>query len=105
MKIKTGDMVRVTKGKDAGKTGKIVQVFPALNSVVVEGVNKAVKHLKKRGKQPGQRVEFNAPIAVANVRMVGKQGEGRVGYRHIEKDGKKIKVRVIHTKRGTEDVE
>ena len=42
MKIKTGDNVHVTTGKDKGKTGKVTQVFPDLNKVVVENVNKMV---------------------------------------------------------------
>ncbi|MFA6522483.1 MAG: 50S ribosomal protein L24 [Patescibacteria group bacterium] len=104
MKIKSGDMVRVLTGKDRGKTGKVVQVFPELGTVVVEGVNKSTKHLRKRGTQPGQRVEFNAPIHVSNVSVVGKQGNGRVGYKTIEAAGKKTKVRVLKSKRGIEDL-
>jgi len=105
MKIKTGDMVRVTAGKDKGKTGKVLQVFPKLSKIVVEGINKSVKHLKKKGSTPGQRVEYTAPIQVSNVVVVGKQGEGRIGYKFIDKDGKKVKVRVLKTKSGTEDLE
>lgn len=105
MKIKVGDNVRVTAGKDKGKTGKVLQVFPKQAKVVVENMNKAVKHLKKRGSQAGQRVEFTAPIHVSNVRVVGKNGEGRVGYKFIEKQGKRSKVRVLKTKKGTEDLD
>ncbi|RMD51788.1 50S ribosomal protein L24 [Candidatus Parcubacteria bacterium] len=105
MKIKTGDNVKIIAGKDKGKTGKVLQVFPKLNKIVVEGVNKAFKHVKRRGDQPGQRVEFNAPIDASNAQVVGKNGVGRVGYKFIEKDGKKIKVRVLKTKNGTEDLE
>ena len=105
MKVKTGDNVRVITGKDKGKTGKVVQVFPQLQKVVVENVNKAVKHLKRRGDTPGQRVEYFAPIHVSNVRLVGKTQEGRVGYKFIDKDGKKQKVRFIRGKKGSEDLE
>jgi large subunit ribosomal protein L24 len=104
MKIKSGDMVRILTGKDRGKTGKVVQVFPDLETLVVEGVNKSTKHLRKRGNQPGQRVEFNAPIHASNVAVVGKQGSGRVGYKTIEAAGKKTKVRVLKSKRGVEDL-
>ncbi|HII89048.1 TPA: 50S ribosomal protein L24, partial [Candidatus Woesearchaeota archaeon] len=76
MKIKTGDMVRVTTGKDKNKTGKVLQVFPLLEKVVIEGVNTSVKHLKARGKTPGQRVEYTAPIDASNVAVVGKEGSG-----------------------------
>ncbi len=105
MKIKTGDMVRVTAGKDKGKTGKVLQVFPKLDKVVVEGINKSVKHLKKRGNTPGQRVEYTAPIHASNVKIQGKDAEGRVGYKFIDKNGKKVKVRVLKTKKGTQDLD
>lgn len=105
MKIKTGDNVKIVAGKDKGKTGKVLQVFPDLNKVVVEGVNKSFKHLKKRGNQAGQRVEFTAPIDSSNVKVVGKAGEGRVGYKYIDKDGKKLKIRILKTKSGSEDLE
>lgn len=105
MKIKTGDTVQVTAGKDRGKTGKVLQVFPKLNKIVVEGVNKAVKHLKKRGNNPGQRVEYTAPIHASNVKVAGKDSAGRVGYKFIDKDGKQVKVRVLKTKKGTQDLD
>lgn len=105
MKIKTGDNVKVMAGKDKGKTGKVLQVFPELNKVVVEGIGKSFKHLKKRGNQPGQRVEFTAPLNASNVKVIGQSGEGRVGYKFIEKNGKQVKVRVLKTKKGSEDLE
>ena len=105
MKIKVGDNVRVMAGKDKGKTGKVLQVFASLNKVVVEGVGKSVKHLKRRGNQEGQRIEYNAPVHISNVQVVGKNGIGRVGFKFIEKDGAKKKVRVLKTKKGTEDLD
>jgi large subunit ribosomal protein L24 len=105
MKIKTGDNVRILAGKDKGKTGKVVQVFADLQKVVVEGVNKAVKHIKKRGDQPGQRIDYNAPVHVSNIRVIGKNMEGRVGYKFLEKDGKKTKVRMVKSKGKGEDLE
>ncbi|MEK7458776.1 MAG: 50S ribosomal protein L24 [Patescibacteria group bacterium] len=104
MKIKTGDKVRIMVGKDKGKEGKIIQVFPEANRVVVEGLNQHVKHMKKRGTQPGQKVTFSAPLNASNVQMVGSNGIGRVGYRMETVAGKTKKVRVLHTKKGTEDI-
>src|SRR3989339_2182101 len=99
MKIKTGDNVRVMAGKHKGKEGKVIQTFPALNKVVVEGVNMTIKHVKARGKQPGQRVSYNAPLRADNVAVVGQDGKvGRVGATFVEKDGKKKKVRVLRVK-------
>ena len=68
MKIKKDDVVIVISGKDRGKKGKVLQVFSENNKVVIEGVNKLYKHLKQRkGKEKGERIEFNAPIACSNV--------------------------------------
>lgn len=72
MKIKAGDMVRVIAGKDRGKEGKVAQALPRLGLVVVEGVRTSVKHVKARGKQPGQRVTYQAPIRVENVSLLTK---------------------------------
>lgn len=107
MKIKTGDKVRVISGKDRGKEGSVTQVFPQLSRIVVEGVNTMTKHLRKRGKQAGQKIQFSAPIHVSNVMLIsGKSGKaGRVGYKVIEKDGQKSKIRVLRSKGATEDVE
>ena len=71
MNIKTGDKVLVIAGKDKGKKGNVTQVFPKLEKVVIENVNKMVKHLKSRqANQPGQRIEFFGPIHVSNVLLI-----------------------------------
>ena len=68
MKIKKDDTVVVIKGKDRGKSGKVLQILSSENRIVIEGVNKLYKHLKQRkGKEKGERVEFNAPISSSNV--------------------------------------
>jgi len=59
----------VTTGKDKGKIGKVLQTFPKLKRVVVEGVNVTKRHLKSRRKEEaGQVIEFPMPIHVSNVR-------------------------------------
>lgn len=107
MKIKSGDKVHVTTGKDKGKQGKVLQVFPELGRIVVDGVNVTIKHLKSRGGQQGQKIEYSAPIHVSNVKLVSeKSGKiGRVGYKQIEKDGSTTKIRVLRSKATTEDIE
>lgn len=108
MKIKTGDLVRVMAGKDKGKRGKVLQVFPALNRVVVEGLNLAIRHLRSRRRgEAGQKITFPAPLHVSNVQLVSpKSGQaGRVGWKMVEKDDKKIKVRVIRRRGLSEDIE
>ncbi len=96
MKIKTGDTVQILAGKDKGKTGKVMQVFPGMNKLVVEGVNLTTKHLKGNSQQPGKKIEFPAPLHISNVALTGKDGKpGRVGYDLTEKDGKTTRARVI----------
>ncbi len=66
--VKTGDEVKVLAGKDRGKTGKVTQVFPKLNRVVVEGVNITKRHLRtRRQDEAGRIVEFSMPIHASNV--------------------------------------
>ena len=107
MKIKTGDKVRVITGKDKGKEGNVLQVFPDLGRVVVEGVNIMKKHLRKQGNRAGQKIEFPAPLHISNVQIISsKTGKtGRVGYKTIETEGKQKKIRVIRSKGQTEDIE
>ena len=74
--IKTGDEVIVTTGKNAGKKGKVLQTFPSLNRVVVEGVNVMKRHMKTRREgEHGQVVEFPMPIHASNVQFVGSDNK------------------------------
>ena len=73
MKIKTGDNVRILSGKDKGKQGKVTQVLPKLGMVVVEGVNTTVRHLKPRGQQAGQRVNYSGPIRIEKVSLISEK--------------------------------
>ncbi len=83
MKFKKGDKVNILSGRDRGKTGKILQVFPKTAKVVVEGLNLRLKHQrpKKQGEK-GQRIQFPAPINVSNVALIcPKCGQKtRVGF-------------------------
>ncbi len=107
MKVKTGDTVRVRAGKDKGKTGKVVQVFPDHARVAVEGLNMATRHLRRASKtQAGQKIQFTSPMSISNVQVVSPVSgkPGRIGYKTVEKEGTKIKVRVLKTKEGSEDL-
>lgn len=58
-------------GKDRGKEGKILQVFPKHQKIVVEGLNIRIKHVRARSaSQKGQKIEFPSPIDVSNVSLV-----------------------------------
>lgn len=71
IKIRRGDTVRVLRGRDRGKTGKVLGVVPRHGRVVVEGVSMIFKHIRpRRAGEKGQRVSVAAPIPVANVQFV-----------------------------------
>lgn len=98
LKIKTGDTVLVLTGKDKGKKGKVTQVFPSLQKVVVEGVNNATKNIRGRQQgEKGQRISFNAPIHISNVMYIDSKSSqpSRLGATRVE--GKKVR-RVVRTK-------
>ncbi|NTU98609.1 50S ribosomal protein L24 [Candidatus Falkowbacteria bacterium] len=100
MKIKKNDKVMILAGKDKGKTGKVLQVFPEKQRASIEGLNLLIKHLRPRREgEKGQRIEFPSPLNMSNVMLVcTKCGKPtRVSYQISETaggDGKKTKVRV-----------
>jgi len=93
LKLKKGDKVIVTTGKDKGKTGEITTVFPKENKVIVGGVNMVKRHTKPSQESAGGIVSKEMPIHVSNVALVDpKTGKAtRVGYK-VEKDGRKVRV-------------
>ncbi|OIQ01566.1 MAG: 50S ribosomal protein L24 [Candidatus Moranbacteria bacterium CG2_30_41_165] len=101
MKIKKGDQIEVIAGKDLGKRGEVLAVFPKTERVVVKGVNILKRHIKaKRDGENGQRIEKEAPIHVSNVMLVcphlgvltriGYKIEGGEKVRISKKSGKAI---------------
>jgi large subunit ribosomal protein L24 len=90
MKLKKGDNVKVIRGKDKGKTGKVEEVMPKFNKVLVANVNLYKRHLKAKSQnQPSEIITLTKPLPEANVVIIcpkcGKQT--RVGYK-IEKNVK-----------------
>ncbi|MBI4812507.1 50S ribosomal protein L24 [Candidatus Falkowbacteria bacterium] len=99
MNIKKGDKVKIIKGKDSGKAGKVLQVFPSRGKASVEGLNLLIKHLRPRKQgEKGQRIEFPAPLDLSNMMLVCSKCDKitRVGYKTIESgtEAKKIKRKV-----------
>jgi len=84
MKIKKNDIVKMNNGKDKGKTGKVLTVFPADSKIMVEGLNLVKKHRRPRKeREKGQRIEMPRRVAVSSVMLVcPKCGKAvRVGYK------------------------
>jgi large subunit ribosomal protein L24 len=91
MRIKSNDTVKVISGEDRGTTGKVLRVVTAKQKVVVEGVNRVYKHVRRSQKNPqGGRLSKEMPVAVSNVLLVcGACGAAtRVGMRNLP-DGTK----------------
>jgi len=88
MRIKKGDTVLIISGKDRGRKGKILKVFPKEGKILVEGINLRKKHQKpKRTGEKGQIIEMPVPINVSNAKLIcSKCGKStRIGYKFIEK--------------------
>ena len=102
LKIRKGDNVVIIAGKDIGAEGRVLEVIPKKNKVIVEAVNRATRHEKirmnRRGTQEGGIAHKESPIDASNVALIcPTDGPARVGYKF---DGD-TKVRIC-TKCGTE---
>ena len=93
LKIKKGDNVVVISGRDKGRAGEVLRVFPKENRVIVQGVHMARRHTKARLGDPGGIVDKELTIHVSNVSHVDPQSgkATRVGYRFLD-DGRKVRV-------------
>ena len=92
MKLKLGDTVLVTAGKDKGKTAKVTRVLLASEKVVVEGVNLYTRHYKPMNNQPGRKVRKERPLHSASVAIINEKGKrDRIGYT-VAKDGSKVRI-------------
>lgn len=83
MKFKINDTIKITLGKDRGKTGKIEAVFPKKDKVVVSGLNLYKKHLKSRGQgKAGSKVDLPRPLALSKIALICPKCHQptRVGY-------------------------
>ena len=92
LKIKRGDNVVVISGRDKGKQGEVLRVFPAESRLVVQGVHIARRHTRQRMGDPGGIVEKEATIHISNVAHVDPSSgkPTRVGYK-ILNDGRKVR--------------
>lgn len=93
MNIKKGDTVVVIAGKDNGKKGKVLEVSPKTNRVVVEDVNVLSKHKKPRSAQDkGGIIKSAHPIDVSNVMVVCSACGKATRIAHKDVDGKNARV-------------
>ena len=92
LKIKKGDKVQVITGKNKGKVGNVIKVFPSENKLIVSGINLAKKHTKPTQTSEGGIVQKELPIHVSNVSHIDPKTNKitKVGYKILE-DGKKVR--------------
>lgn len=92
--VKKGDTVIVIAGDDKGKTGEVIRVFPARDKVLVQGVNRVWKHLRRSREHPqGGRIQKEMPVDISNVLPVDPKTDQptRVGFR-VNEDGSKERI-------------
>ena len=87
LSIRKGDLVQVISGKDRGVKGKVIEVMPDSERILVEGVNRIKKHAKigqdARGAKTGGIITTEAPIHVSNVMIIDPEDgrPTRIGFR------------------------
>ena len=91
-KIKKGDQVVVTTGRDKGRRGEVMEVRRTENRVLGQGCNIVKRHTRATQTNPGGIINKEAPLHISNVSLIDPDsGQAtRVGYE--VKDGKKIRI-------------
>lgn len=92
--VKQGDFVKIIAGKERGKQGRVLRVFPREGRLTVERLNMIKRHTRPtQQRQQGGIIEREGKLHISNVMLVCTRcGRGvRVGHRHLE-DGKKVRV-------------
>ena len=92
--IKKGDTVMINSGADKGKKGKVLEVLPKDNKVVVEGVNVRSKHTKpRRAGEAGGIIKAEVAINAAKANpFCAKCGKGTRVKTSVKNDGTKVRV-------------
>ncbi len=92
-KIRKGDKVIVTTGKNKGKTGQVLRILRDEARVLVQGVNMVKRHTRPAAGNPGGIIDKEAPLHISNVAHVDpKSGKPtRVGFKILD-GGRKVRV-------------
>lgn len=89
-KLKKGDNVIVIVGKDKGKTGEILRMFPAENTAIVAGVNMVTKHQKATKTAESGIIRKEAKINLSNLAYAVNGKPSKLGFKILE-DGSKVR--------------
>ena len=92
IKVRIGDTVKIIAGDQKGSDGKIIKIFKANNTALIEGINMVKKHNKPSSKNPkGGITEKESPVNISNISLINSKGETtRVGYKTIDGVKKRI---------------
>lgn len=91
-KIRKGDRVIVISGRDKGKRGEVIRVFPEDERALVSGVNMVKRHQRQTMTQQAGIVPKEAPIPFSKIAHVDPKTNGptRIGFKVLE-DGTKVR--------------
>jgi large subunit ribosomal protein L24 len=91
-KIRKGDRVMVTTGRDKGKKGEVLRVYPGDRRALVSGVNIVKRHQRQTQRQQGGIINKEAPVHLSNLAHVDpKTGDAtRIGFKFLG-DGRKVR--------------
>lgn len=94
-RITKGDTVRIMRGDDKGKTGKVLRVHLKTGRVTVEGINIVKRHRRARNPQEQSGIiEMPAPMDLSNVMLVDSSGNPSRVRMRIDEDGTKERISV-----------
>lgn len=87
-----GDLVRVMRGEDKGKQGRVKRVLRETNKVIVEGVNLVKRHAKATAQRAGGILEVEAAIDASKVMLVDPETGKATRVKVSVVDGKKVRL-------------
>jgi large subunit ribosomal protein L24 len=92
--VSKGDTVRIVRGEDKGRDGKVLRVFPKTGRITVEGINMVKKHRKaRRAEEQSAIIDLPAPIHHSNVMLLDpKDGKPTRVRRRVDADGTKERI-------------
>ena len=90
LKIRKGDRVMVTTGRDKGKTGEVLKILTKNGRALVQGVNMVKRHTRPTQASAGGIIEKEATIHISNLTHIDPKDDKptRIGYRTLEGDRK-----------------
>lgn len=94
LSVSKGDTVRIVRGEDKGRDGKVLRVFPKTGRITVEGINMVKKHRKaRRAEEQSAIIDLPAPIHHSNVMLLDpKDGKPTRVRRRVDADGTKERI-------------